>query len=485
MVNTSLTNRLNTDLVMKFSGESKENTASYRGQLLKSLQVGDILEGILINKTESGYVLELNSGVHIPVFLLDEIDLGKLLQFKVESNRQGEVHLSINNNKDTTQNFTQKVIDELGLSHTKEMEQCVKQFIAKELPLTKESLLSTHYLHRQYKIPSEVIINTLAKANQLTEKEIQALFAIKNQGIDNIVKDIKVSILQLEDVYEQFKVLENISKELPKEEKSIVFEKIVQSVLNREGFKDSIEGNLSPKQREKAWMDIIKHLESEGTWERDRPQKMDIENILRQNPNLYKEGFKMFIDELYDKAIGIDARKSKQPLQEQLEQFSQKVLRILDSSKIDAMSESGKDTITTLKQGVQVLQKLNVQGDYFIFPFINNTSLNKGEIYFFEPRKQLAKGEQSIYIVIALDLSMLNHLEIHINKIKNKLSLNIIVETEDIKKHLTKHIDRLWHEIQNLGYQLEKCTYTLQDQKGQQPMASYIEQKITAFDMKI
>lgn len=493
MVNTNLMYRLNNSLPAKVLGESKETIANYKGQLLKSLQIGDILEGIVINKIESGYVLELNSGMHIPVFLLDEIDLGKILQFKVENNKQGEIFLSVN--KEITQSLTQKVIEELGLTHTPEMEECVKQFIAKELPLTKESLLSTHYLHRQYQIPKEVIINAMAKSNQLTEKEVQNLFAIKEQGIDNILKEIKQNILQIEDVQGQFEILKELSKQLPKEDRAIILNRIIQTILKQEIAPNTLEGNLMPEEIEKTWMKIVRYLESGGNENSKvdiennkvgmENNKIEIENILRQDSKLYKEGLKTFIERIYDKAIGIDVEEFKEPLQKQLEQFSQKILKVIESGKLETLNEIGKDTLTTLKQGALVLQKLNIQGDYFLFPFMNNTVLNKGEIYFFEPRKQLVKGKKSIYIVIALDLSMINHLEIHINKIKNKLSLNIMVETEDIKNHITKYMSRLLQEIQDMGYQLEKCTYTLQDPKKHKPIASYIEQKITAFDMKI
>ena len=84
------------------------------------------------------------------------------------------------------------------------------------------------------------------------------------------------------------------------------------------------------------------------------------------------------------------------------------------------------------------LEKYNSQGQYYCFPLQIKEHQTSGELYFFKPKKQKKSGQngQGMYIVLALDMPSLKHIEVHLEEKKEQLELKIKVANTQILKQI-------------------------------------------------
>ena len=126
---------------------------------------------------------------------------------------------------------------------------------------------------------------------------------------------------------------------------------------------------------------------------------------------------------------------------EKLDEVSDRLKEILEDVKSYVKQEGTSQVLSSLEQMTQALDKYQMQGQYYCFPLQINDQQTTGELYFFKPKKN-KKGNQAsngMYIILALDMPSLKHIEIHLKEEKDELGLRIKVTNDEILKHMQNH----------------------------------------------
>jgi predicted amino acid-binding ACT domain protein len=147
----------------------------------------------------------------------------------------------------------------------------------------------------------------------------------------------------------------------------------------------------------------------------------------------------------------------------------EKLAKTLDKADLN---KEDKACLNLIKEPVNVLGKLNIQGEYFIFPMLHQKQETQGEIYFFKPKKTTTKNKNNLYVVLALNFPNINDIELHIHKQDKKIRMTINVGCEEIQKHISQYMPKLYDQIQNLGFQISQIEWGLIDQNKDKKLSS-------------
>lgn len=458
-------------------------TKIYKTLLLEQYKEGSSLEGTL-NKIESGYVLELPSGICIPVSILDKVEIGKLLKFIVQNNIEGKLHLTLA--QSSNQDIIKKVMENLKLPQSQEMDRCVTQFMEKNLPLSKESINQTYYLHKHYKIPTEVIINMLAKSSPISSKALESFNYLKNHGIEDLMGQIKSTLLEEQDIVRQLKIINVLLEQLD--------EMTIKEFIKEHVHQEHTYPRLNKEDKELIIKEILQQLEpiveqAEGMkgiveWQKIN-QLMKIIPLLGDKINSPEIGIRELIEKLYDCINYVGDKVSSQHMRENILEKGKLLSRLIEKlgeQILEAFSPQEQDMI---KESLKALHRLSRDGEYFIFPFIYHQQVNRGEAYFFKPSRKQPKVKEHTYIVVALDMEYLKHIEVHINKIDRQISLHIVTESQEIQSYVVSQMEKLVVVIQQMNYQVDKCSYSIKEEKSLTVPKYEASNNIKTFDMKI
>ncbi|MGL6173248.1 MAG: flagellar hook-length control protein FliK [Cellulosilyticaceae bacterium] len=448
MVNTNLIARFFNQMPVMQQQLSKEQLEALR-QFVKELQLGESIEGILIKELNSGYVLEVNEEIRIPVSILEPVQVGDLLKFNVIAKKQDEIQLKIQTAEPTP--LIDKITQDLALPKDEKMNKCLNQFMQKELTLTRENLLHTYYIEKHYQIPSAVMTNVLARKSGITEEQANKLARLRQQGLARIgesLKQIFGACIGEDEVEELTQLIEKYN---PKGESK----ELLKEIFNR------------PHEEETKIIQQSNRLKNSLQVGQEKLEKVE-KNFM--------------IGRLVDSLIGINPQNSKN-LQKQLRINIEILQEVIEFIERQEKGGPYKEQLLPLKESLEVVQKLNNEGNYFLFPLIYQQELNQAEIYFFEPKKRQKDKKHATYVVIALDLSALKHIEIHIHKIDKNLVMEIIVAHQEIEQWLMTYTEQLKQEVEQMGYTLKQCTYKVQGEKMDRIGHQYTS--INHFDWKI
>lgn len=503
--NTYLKNTVEVPTELKGTNlqEAQLLLAKYKQMLLAQLKIGDSLQGMLTKGEGTHYTLELKQGIKLPVALLGEAEIGKLLEFIVQKNEGNKLSLTVKDGEQ--QNLLEKVITSLNLPRTEEMAKCIKAFVEGNLALDKDALLQSHYLHKKLELPMPVITNLLEKVGMLDMSSLEKIQDLKQGGLLELIDKLKGIIETVPQKENLFKLLDTLTMHLPKD----VLKEVLNDVLVMPKFtgkaQDIGQNMKSLENNPQSLVQNAKLLEASPEFLKikgDSPELLKIKedfpelyakvinkeqlNVLKE-PILLKEVLFKVLDKLtlFNGKEMIKQSTSEEgqakPIIESYKHLS-KIVNDLEKFPLEA---APKQQLSEIRETLSTLGKLNVQADYFMFPFVPSQEKLQGELYFFKPKRKNKKNKEEIYAVLALDLPALNHIEIHVKKHGKQLELGVHTGTKSIQDHMIKHMPKLGTLLEDMGYTIEHCRYKLLDEVEKGAVNLKEDIQLTSLDLKV
>lgn len=431
-------------------------------QFISRLQIGDRIDGVLVQE-EGNIVLKLDNGIKLSINLLDQVEIGKLFSFIVLS-KEGNRLVLKPNLSDTTSNkqLIDQVINELKLPNQLVMKSIIGQFIAKGLPLEKESLLAILQSCKTYDVPIEILVNLKTNENPIILSQVSQLASLKSEGIQTILHTFEMILAELKDNGQ----LERLAYDLG----NTVSQRDLQKVI-----KDVVPNSLV-EELLKEW------FLSEFTMNQLNYNINDEMGI--QTEYSHKNLLKILIKTIIETALEVDVAQIKQDLKE-----SEKIIAthkyleeiIKQFQKVDLPNE-GKEKLEQINQMAQMIRRYNIEAEYFSFPFILNKQQGEGELYFFRPKQKQGNMNEQMYIVMALNMPCLHKVEVHIEQVQNAVNMTIKVENEIMKNLIEGSLDKLYGELKISGYELNQLGVSLLKTPG---ISEKIETRLYHMDLKI
>lgn len=462
--NSQLMNTIKTQLETANLSEAnlKLLAAKCRELLIEGLEIGDILEGIITPNGEGKYTLDIKPGIHIPVSLLSDVEIGKLIKLIVENKQDGQLVLSMLKEEVAT-NLNDLVTKQFELPRDTVMKDCVNSFIENQLPLKKETLMQAYYLQKNYQMPAEVVSKLFNEYGILPNQMMESIETLKTNGIYPIQQEIGQIIEQIENPEQLMKVFASICEGATEEQIGSVLKDISKKQILLTGESDN-DGFFSAK-------DLV------------LPKKM--ENILLDKDlgKIFQtllsrpESLKDVVVKLYDTTTltNLNEIKNGDTIKKETFETYNKLARIINTLEELPLKETAKTYISDIKQPIALLGTMNQVGDYFLFPTWQQ-QLQDAEVYFFRPKKSKKDESNELYTVVALDLPQLEHIEVHVRQIGKQLSMGFNVKNEAIKKFVMIHVPRLQTTLEDMGYKVLQCSYQVIEEATKQKLLLKDEQ---------
>lgn len=432
------------------------------GQLVSKLQIGDVIEGILVQE-ENNIVLRLDNGVKLSVNLLDHVELGKVLSFVVAGKEGQKLVLKPNLSEIlSNKQFIDKVMSELKLPNQLEMKSIIGQFVAKQLPLDKESLLTIFQGYKTYDLPTEILVNLKSSETPIESKDIQRLASLKSEGINLILEEFKSIVEGIKNSSQLEKLVHDLGNTLSMEN----LQKVIKgTLLNSEIMKQVERQNV---EEYGVLVEASSIEEALKEWFLSSSPKDQLESKINgylgeQLGHSYVKILKTLAQTIFKTTLEVDITQIKQDIKESEKIIStsthlEEIIKHLD--KLD-LSDEGREKLQQMNQTFQVVQKYNVEAQYFYFPLILNEQQGAGELYFFKPKKKQGSMNERMYIVMALNMPSLRKVEVHIEQIQNAVNMTLKVEMQSMKKQIEDSLDELSEEISRSGYELNQLHVAL------------------------
>lgn len=412
--------------------------------LLEKLTVGSKIEGQLMTK-DGQLLLDTKAGIKLPISLCQgNVQPGEWLRCIVLSKTDEGIILQVIPKRQELEAIqepkalVQKVIEDLQLPEDEVTKMLVDGFVEKQLPLERSELIKSFYIHKQIQLPIPVIINLLESKGELKESVLRTFQVINEQGgKSNILKQLGELIQKCE-----------LSK--------VTCEQLVEVLGQDEAFERGRQQQVS------QWLE-----QKEGL---TLPQlRIWVMTQLEKKLVTFYETLKV-----------LPESERGQYLREAAE--IQKVIKILEEADL---SPEIKGSLESLKEQITQINQIQGQGQMYLMPFNYQERTQDVTLYLFKPKKKHPKAQKELYVVIALDMPALEHIEIHLHQIEKELMLGIQVQDAHIQKYLKQHILQLSASLEQLGYTLKQVDVAIK-QDTQQLMKQFVGmQGSSSFDYKV
>ncbi|ONI47713.1 hypothetical protein AN644_04160 [Candidatus Epulonipiscium fishelsonii] len=186
-----------------------------------------------------------------------------------------------------------------------------------------------------------------------------------------------------------------------------------------------------------------------------------INKMLDQFPN---KQLPIVIETQIDKILReFTPKEAKTKFETEIEQLKQPLKPLEDVFEImdKVIEDTGKNPsiekeLEQTKQTLDVGNKLQQDGHMHMIPPMFHEHIEKGQIHFFEEaKKQKDTKKKGMYVVVALDMNYMNHIQLHVHKNDKQLNMQILVENNDIKQFLQPYLSTLTSFINDMGYNLD------------------------------
>lgn len=414
---------------------------------LSKIQVGELIRGKLIAENDQT-MLKLENGLKLFAHLKNPILSNKVSDFLVVE--KGRQHLEleqveVNQASYKDSNMEEAIIKELQLPNDGDMKQVVGQWLDKQLPLIKNQMLQLYQLAKHYDMPSESLINMKAHEEVIHEGEMKLLSQFKKDGMQ-LIEDQVNQVFEESNPEKMASFVKLLGARFPVQELNeiiVPFKKLAISLNAEQEASSKLQEQGTDLGRTKAELDI---KQAEWPTMKEGP-KDTFEQLVQSLP---KEQLKELTHHLLRKYLYLnkeDLVSDKEEMKkiEEVAKRMKEVLHDVDEHVEKESTQTIKDHKQVLEQMTQTLEKYNTQGEYFCFPMQVGKEQTTGELYFFKPKKnkkQVGKA-QGMYIVLALDMPSLKHIEVHLIEEKEKLALKIKASNGAIVKHMKSHEEKL------------------------------------------
>lgn len=407
---------------------------------LSKIQVGDLLKGKILLEQEKTF-LKLESGLKLLAHLPKDLSMHQLLDFIVVGKERQQLILELatklGGEEKSLSTLPDEVIKGLGLKESPEMKELVGQFISKQLPLVREQLLQVYHLAKNYHLPTEILTNFASKQEIPKEKEFQLLSIVRENYLMELGHQVE-DLLEGMDLKQHNTLAKNLLTSLePKVAREVLLE-VMKSVSdeNQPQLEENGKWQNSVKTAEEMKDILIKILETVPPDKLKKLNKLLIEKQVTVDLEQIKEGKFEEIGKLTESTANL-----------------KKVLTTLEES---IQNDQGKAQVQKLESTLQVLEKFNMEGQYFCFPLRLKNQETSGELYFFKPKKNKNQQSQGMYIVLALDMPALRKIEVHLVEKAQQIRLKLKVENEEIKEQFALAREELMKKLNDHESMIEQ-----------------------------
>lgn len=415
---------------------------------LSKIQVGDLLSGKLILE-DNQTLLKLQNGTKLMAQLKNPVLSDSLSDFLVVGKDRQHLELEqveVNKASAKQLKLEEAIMKELKLPDTSEMQTTVSKWMDKQLPLIKNQMLQLYHLAKDYEMPTETLVNLKAHDMLASEGELKLLNQFKEQGMTLVDHVIEQSF-------------EGSSKEQMLDFLQAMGEKFSTESLKElmgpflEAVEPKISSDTNPimdsKRNEMSNKEHLEEEKEENSIKKEATVSQNVkeayEHLLKALSNGQLKALARHITRKYlvmdQKAIenGNEAETQK------ISEASKRLKQVISEVEKHTEKEAAKESKQVLQEMTQAMDKYNTQGEYYCFPLQVGEHETSGELYFFKPKKNKkgAHNEKGMYVVLALDMPSLKHIEVHLIEDKEALNLKLKVANDRILKQMESHRDQL------------------------------------------
>lgn len=472
-------------------------------QLLSDIKIGDVLKGSLTKLGNGQTMLLGEDGTAIPVKLQGMTIFNECISLEVIQKDAGQLLLRLLQDESNIL-LQNKIIDELDLPETDGMRQLIETFLSQRIPLQREGLLKNYHMSQSLDLPAEVLANLNDKSGGISLQEAKALYTLKTTHLDHALTHISDMISHLKDgtlVKDMYNVLEKyLEPTLSKNTLEMLQDSTVAA-------KDNMQQNMQHEVANVKEVHVANHKnailedisQQEGKMVDQLETSNTINKIQKNNESLVKEQMMQFIksDQWEEagkliktsllEALTVNVKNLEQNLEESKHietagKLLKNILKVLEASKA---SEKCEVQLKQLEESVQVINKFNVQGEYYFFPLSLPQGEGKGELYFFKPKKRENGNGKELYVVLALELPQLKNIEIHMRREDEALLLHLKVKEEKALKLIETHLKDLKCLMGQTRFKVDEITVSLIKQKGTESVLYPQQSTLSHMDFKI
>lgn len=487
-----------------------QKLTSKGSQLLSDIKIGDVLKGSLTKLGDGQIVLLSEGNGPIPVRLQGMAIFNEGISLQVLQKDEGQMVLKLLQGESLSHDILQdKIISELGLPKTDAMRQLIETFLAKQMPLQKDSLLKNYHMHQSFQIPTEVLTNLSEKTGTISLQEAKGFFEMKQTNMEQVLTGIEDIVSKVQNgklVQDIFNILEkyldgNMSEELFKNilKDNLIEKNTYLNIANVKGSEQeevvhlmqasleqaAVEGQMGSNEEE---LTLIKQVGSTNHKQGEQSKSyVNIEELLDELTTGDWKKLGKLTKTLILKSLTVNANKLQEGLEESkhIENTNKVLKEILKTLEEAHLPEKYHGTLKQLEDMTQIVNKFNTQGEYYFFPLNLPQGEGKGELYFFKPKKRGKSDQNHLYIVLALELPKLKNIEIHMRQENKSLLLHFKVKEERMLQLLESHVKALKKVMGQIQFNLDEIEFSLLEEKRVQTFDTSEESMLSHMDFRI
>lgn len=429
---------------------------------LKTLAIGDLLEGTLKQDEYNNLVLQLKQGINLKVAIEGPMVHHQNQRFIVEGVKDQCIAIKVK----PEQPLLEKACISLNLPQDETLKACVGHFLEEALPLERQLILNTYYVHKKTHIPFNVLTH-LIETHQSNLKPLLDVFKVlTNKPLQQVAGEIQE--LLVTNFKENTNTHYNTQFQLFKH----TFEMLTQK--ERSNVLTTLTNNHN---------DLPEAMKKE--WRLGEPTTISY-TYFKEHQNQLGHCFNTVFDEVFkwDKEKLLDVAKNTASFKESgLWQSYDTLLTYTKKLQTLALPDSVKETLKHVYEPLCQQGKLLNEACYFSLPFCIQEEKKDATLYFCKPKKKHHSIKQTDYLaVLHLDLNHLNTLEVSIHQKDTRLEVDFFVANEGVYRFLSKKVDVLNSQLQHLNYETVTCRCYL---KETAPSTKPQVVEVTGLDLKI
>ncbi len=482
-----------------FGRDNKTNIDKQKGtpqKNMNSLQSGDKFKATILDIKRNEITIRLSDGNVITAksLIIPEARIGDIMEFTVQDNKEGQILLSMFSEEQGNKqqlNSLLNVLVEANIVPSDETINLVKMLMDNNLPVDKATLQNlVQTLKTNPELDMETLVFMLKEDIAITSKNIEQvkLTAQNENKITNQINDLAFKIAGIDDVPIKEQVLSIFLPEKNEE-------------LNKEikAFTLNLLENVEIPEHKEILKEISKELLDLNTIDKNfilnTKDTGEIINFLQQKYpekaqifNLIKDDLEFILKDILDKTVKFEHSKQESQLQlkpeelarvikdslfidiknskpEELNKFYQelydkvtKAMTITEKGATENTRETTK-ALSDIKENIQFMDNLNKFQEFIQIPFKFGNTNNQGDLYVFSDKagKKLSKDKASV--LLSLDLSMLGHFEVFIQKDFKNISCQFRTIDKKVQSLIQVNISKLQNTLKQKGYNLNQIMY--------------------------
>jgi len=477
----------------KSSSISQKTQVSTSKAIENNLKDGQI-EGS-VSRENGKTLLELANGEKIEVKLQADVPMGKAMTFSAFKNAAGEIILKLS---PATQKsiIMDNLVRTLQLPDTPQMKELISLFMSKSLPLDRQDLIKANFAVKTFDLPAQTITNLAEKSLNLTSGQLEIAKNLQQNGTLPLAQNIS----DLIELLPNQKVLEFLANKLNLPTNNAATTATPANAAttatpaNAATTATSANAATTATPANAATTATPANAATTATPANAATTATPANAATTATPAnavptttaanatptttaanaatnataanaatnatlsdavkelLFGTEVESFADIKLDDAVR-DLNELVDVIEEVVEELD------------EANRAVPREQLDVIKEQVEVINKLEQANFEFISPLLHS-QIEKGTVHFFEEKSGGGgRHKGGLYIVVALDMDSLEHLEFHIHKFDKQLDIQIYVENDHIKSYLTSYAGSFMKVVEEAGFVTSNLRIDSMEQK--------------------